>query len=458
MTTPPLEPYTPIPGPEPRGPNRLLLLAAGVLAAFILLAVIGIGLVLAFTPSLRARIPFLAQVAANGAPPEAPDKYAKNNGNGPITIEDDFSNATGLWEQSQTLVLGGTYEMRLDQPNYDSYGLFLGASDVRDFDMAVDMTQVSGSPVAEYGIRFRQASPDEHLMFSISGNGFFRLLRVSDKTYSSVVPWTKSEVINTGDGAVNRLRVIADGPNITGFINDQQVLEYRDAVQSSGQLTLGLVTFEQGDLAVRFDNIAGTAKDESLDASGQPLPEVDLAESFEDSSSVPWSVGGAEIANGAYEVFVGGNVQSWQQPLPTGSSQVEGNFVLEVDATLVSGTEGRTAYGIMFGDGGEFDFYTLYLYPEGGIGLFRSEKDGSGAAIAEPGLHDAILPGYDATNKIKIEVQDDTLSITVNDELIGTLRLEPGTEIRGMVGLIVNSGDVEGVRARFDNFRLAEIP
>jgi hypothetical protein len=458
MSTPPLEPYTPIPGPEPQRSNRLLLLIAAGLAGLIVLMIGGLVVLFLLVPDLRAQLPFLGQVAANGTPPEAPDKYAKNETSGPLSIEDDFSRATGLWEQSQTMVVDGAYEMRLEQPNYDSYGLFLGASQVSNFDMAVDVTQLSGSPVAEYGIRFRQASPGDHLMFSISGNGFFRLLRVSDETYSSAVPWTKSELIKTGEGAVNRLRVVADGATITGFINDQQVLEYRDAVQSSGQLTLGLVTFEQGDLTVRFDNIVGNAEDESGGVAGQTIPEVDLAEAFDNPATAQWSIGGAEIADGAYEVFVGGAVQSWQQPLPTGSSRVEGNFVLEVEATLLSGTEGPTAYGVMFGDGGEFDFYTLYLFPEGGVGLFRSEKDGSGGALIPPTLLEAIQPGYNATNKIKIEVLDNVLSITVNDQVLGEFPLNPDIEIRGMVGLIVSSGDAEGVRARFDNFRLEETP
>jgi hypothetical protein len=458
MSTPPLEPYTPIPGSERQSSNRLLLLIAAGLVGLIVLMIVGLVLLFTLVPDLRAQLPFISQVNTNGAPPEGPDKYVRNETSGPLTLRDDFSQATGLWEQSQTIVVSGTYEMRLEQPNYDSYGLFLGASAVRNFDMAVDVTQISGSPIAEYGIRFRQASPGDHLMFSISGNGFFRLLRVSDETYSSAVPWTKSELIKTDAGAVNRLRVIADGATITGFINDQQVLEYRDAVQLSGQLTLGLVTFEQGDLTVRFDNIAGKAEDESGGVAGQTIPEVDLAETFDDPATAQWSIGGAEIANGAYEVFVGGAVQSWQQPLPTGSSRVEGNFVLEVEATLLSGMTELTAYGVMFGDGGEFDFYTLYLFPDGSVGLFRSEKDGSGGALVPPTLHEAVLPGYNATNKIKIEVLDNVLSITVNDQILGEFPLNPDMEIRGMVGLIVSSGDVEGIRARFDNFRLEEMP
>lgn len=462
MTTPPIGPSTvpdtPVPVPEAAGPSRTLLVLAFGLGAFVVFAGVALVLLLLFAPGLRARVPFFGQVAANNAPPEAPDKYANKARSGPVTIEDDFSQASGLWEQSQTVVRDGFYELRLDQPNYDTYGLFLGGTDVRNFDLAVDVAQVAGDPIAEYGIRFRQASPGDHMLFSISGNGFFRLLRVSDESYTSAVAWTRHEAIRTGEGAVNRLRVVAQDATITCFINDQQVLEYRDAVQATGQLTLGLVTFEQGGLAVRFDNIAGEAQDESPTQAGTDAAMLDLSETFADPSRANWSVGGAAISEGSYEVFVGGAVQSWQQPLPTGASRVEGDFVLEVDATLVSGTEGPTAYGIMFGDGGEFDFFTLYLYPEGGIGLFRSAKDGAGEVIVQPGLVDAVQPGLNATNKIKIEARGNVLSVTINDQPLGDLELAQDVSFRGMVGLIVSSGDAEGVRARFDNFRLAEAP
>lgn len=452
MSEPPIDIYPP---PAPAGgPNRLLVLLVVVFGSFVLVAGLGLALLLYLSPAVRARLPLFAQVTTGQAPPEAPNKYANPDRSGPLLIEDDFARAQGLWEQSQTLVVDGSYELRLDQPDYDTYGLYLGAAAVRNFDMAVDVQQVAGDPIAEYGIRFRQAGPGDHLMFSISGNGYFRLLRVSDEQYISAVPWTRHEAIATNTGAVNRLRVIARDDSITAFINEQQVLEYRDTVQAAGQLTLGLVTFAQGGLAVRFDNIAGEAED----TSGDQVAPIDLAEDFSDPATIPWSIGGAEITGGAYEIFVGGAVQSWQQPLPTGSSRVDGNFILEVEATLLSGTEGNTAYGVMFSDGGEFDFFTLYLYPEGAIGLFRSEANGAGGAIVQPVLIEAINPGFNATNKIRIEARDAILSVSINGQALGDLEFQDGVNFAGMVGLIVNSGDLDGVRARFDNFRLEELP
>jgi hypothetical protein len=437
------------PEPAPRGRRRLLLILASALGGFVACAAIGLVLLVLATPTLRSRLAFLTPAA--GAPPEAPDKFAPPP-EGPVSISDDFSGASRRWDRSQTLIDGGGYELSLELDNFDSYGLFLGGTAITDFDLAVDATMVAGPPEAEYGIRFRQSAPDEHLIFSISPGGYYRLARVSDKTYSSLVPWTRDGRINTGVGAANRLRVVAVGPLITGYINGEQVLEYTDDQQLAGQLTLGLVTFDQGGLTVRFDNAEGFAI--SAPEGGEPM-RLPISESFDDPATTQWSVGGATVSGGAYEVFVGGPVISWQQPLPTGSSEVRGDFVLEVDATMLDGSTGGSGYGLMFGDGGEFDFFALLILPEGGIMLLRN--DNGSEVILPPVQIPAVQPGLDATNRIRVEVRGSQLLLTINDEELPPLEFAGDIDFGGMAGVILQGVDAGGIRARFDNFRLEEV-
>jgi hypothetical protein len=444
--------YAPEPaaaGTAPRGRRRLLLILAAALGAFVACAAVALVVLILLTPGLRSRLLFLNPIAA--PPPEAPQKYAGPPGDA-VTISDDFSGAGGRWDRSQTRVAGGAYELLLELDNFDSYGLYLGGDGIRDFDLAADVAMVAGPPDAEFGIRFRQSAPDEHLIFSISPTGFYRLARVSDRTYTSLVPWTRDRRIHTGVGATNRLRVVAEGPSITGYINGEQVLTYSDDQQQPGQLTLGLVTFEQGGLTVRFDNLEGFAM---AGAGGTEPARLELAEGFDDPAAARWSVGGATVSGGAYELFVGGSVVSWQQPLPTGSSTVQGDFVLEVDATMLSGNGGGAGYGLMFGDGGAFDFFALLILPEGGLMLFRNGPEGG--MIIPPVQVDAVKPGLDATNRIRLEARGQNLTITVNDEALPPLEFPDGIVFDGMAGVILQGADAEGVRARFDNFRLEEI-
>lgn len=379
----------------------------------------------------------------DNAPPESPRPADETIPPGPVLIEETFDEPTTRWDQSLNRVVNGTYELRVDTPNYDSYGLFLGASRVGDFDMAVDVQQVAGSPTSEYGIRFRQSGPGDYLMFSISGSGYYRLLRVSDNTYQSLVPWTRDERIATGPDAVNRLRVVARGPALRAFINDQEVIEATDEVGAVGQLTLGVTTFDEGGLVVRFDNIAGEAEG------------IDLREDFSDPEATLWSIGGATIEEGTYELFAGGGIQLWQQPLPPGSSEVE-HFVLQVDATFVNGPQQDEAYGVMFGDGGSFDFFSLFLFADGRVGLFVSDGTGNSGPLIPPTEFAAINTGIGATNSIRVEVTDNIISIAINDEPLP--EVESPFLVRGEAGVIVSSGETGSIQVRFDNFRLREIP
>lgn len=444
----------------PRGRRRLLLILASILGGFIACAAIGLVLLVLLTPTLRSRLAFINPVA--GAPPEAPDKFAPRP-EGPVAIDDDFSGGSQRWDRSQTSIVGGAYELSLELDNFDSYGLYLGGTSIADFDMAVDATMTAGPPNAEYGIRFRQSAPDEHLIFSISPTGFYRLARVSEEAYTSLVPWTRDQRINTGVGATNRLRVVATGPTITGYINGEQVLTYQDEQPQAGQLTLGLVTFEQGGLTVRFDNVEGFAV---LAPEGGELAQARLDETFDDPAVARWSMGGATVRGGAYEIFVGGPVLSWQQPLPTGTSEVSGNFVLETEASMTAGdlegTPGNSGYGLIFGDDGAFGFYSLMILPQGGIMLLRNDPGGV-STIIPPVPVDNINAGLNASNKIRVEVTGRQLTIAINDqpvtvngEQLPELELPAGMSFDGRAGLIVQSDNPDGVRARFDRFVLDE--
>jgi len=256
--------------------------------------------------------------------------------------------------------------------------------------------------------------------------------------YTSLAPWTFDGRIKTEPEAVNRLHVVAQGSSITGSINDVQLVTAEDKIDMGGQLTFGVTTFDKGGVVVKFDNVAGRAEN------------LDIQENFNNPEVAEWSIGGATIADGAYEITAGEGIQSWQQPLPNGSSSV-GDFRLDVDATLVITDSDAAAYGVIFGDGGSFDFYSLYLFPQGGIGLFRSERSGETITLVPPVPFEQVKPGKDVTNHIRLEVRGSVISITLNGTQLPDLELDQ--PIQGMVGMIVSNS----ATARFDNFVLQEL-
>jgi hypothetical protein len=377
-------------------------------------------------------------------PPESPRHTERSVPAGPVLLEEDFEEASPRWDQAAAQVMDGAYELHLDTPNSDSYGLFLGAAGVRDFDIAVDAQQIAGDPTAEYGIRFRQSGPQDYLMFSLSSAGYYRLVSVSDGDYESIVPWTAHPDIDTAPEAVNRLRVVAQGEDITASVNGDEVLQVTDEVGERGQFTLGLATFDEGNLRVRFDNMEGS------------IEGMALQEDFSEPEQVAWSISGARILEeaGMYELFAGAGLQSWQQPLPRSAFEVA-NFSAEVEVTTIEAGE-NTAYGLIFGDGGNFDFYTLLILPDGSLMLLRNEPEGE-TVLLPPSRLDIIETGPDATNTLGVEIRNDTLlTITINGEELPTVE-SPVPFEEGMVGMIVSSGEASRVQVQFDNFYLEEL-
>jgi len=413
---------------------RILAIALG---ALILLQLVALGVLFA-VPGLRLQVRSLWARPSAAAPPESPLPANLPALARPLKIEEDWDQPTARWEQSIARVVDGAYELRVDIPNYDSYGLFSSEQPIHNFDLAVDVQQVAGDATAEYGLRFRQTGPGDYFMFSISGSGYYRMLRVKGGAYSSLVPWTFDGRIKTGPGAINRLHVVAQDSSIAGSIDDASLVTVKDDDNVGGQLTLGVTTFDKGGVAVRFDNVAGTAE------------QLDLKEDFANAETVTWSLGGSTLKDGGYEISASAGIQTWQQPLPNGSSNV-GDFALDVDATLVSASGDSAAYGVMFGDGGSFDFYSLYLFPQGEIGLFRSEPGGQSATLVPPTPIELVKQGPGATNHLRVEVRGQTIGITLNGTKLPDLQLDQ--PIQGQVGLIVSSGTT----ARFDNFKLQEL-
>jgi len=435
---PPVPPggVLPKPGPEPRRTRYLPWVMAGCGSGLLIVVLMIAGLLLAF-PQLRTEVRLLvAPPKASLPPPPDSPRAGEVARAGPLRIVDDFNKPSAAWEQADARLVEGSYELRVDTPNFDSYGLFLGANGaIGALDMAVDVTQVDGPPDAEYGIRFRQPGPENYLMFSISGSGYYRLLRVENGDYHPVVPWTFSPRIQTGAGAVNRLRIVAEGTNVRGYINGRQVLTAEDPSPQAGQLALGVTTFRQGGLAVRFDTIQGNAE-------GQ-----DLAQDFS-ATTVPWSVGGSRIVDGHYELVADAGIQLLQQPQPPGSSRVR-DFTLEVEASLSEGGEG-SGYGVLFGYSENFTYYGLLLLPDGRLMLYQSAPDG-GATLLPTIPVEALHQGLNQTNTIRVELREEKLTVAINDETV--IDGEEIGQIEGEVGMLISSGET-GAVARFDNFRL----
>jgi hypothetical protein len=394
------------------------------------------GALLLLLPALREelllRLSNPQPVAA--PPPEQLERPSPGAPAGLPQISDSFDAPSSLWEISSSQINNGSYELRTDTPNYDSYGLFLGGGEIGNLDLTVAATQTEGPLDAEYGIRFRQPGPENYMMFAISSGGYYRLLRVSEGQFSSLTPWTFSPRIRTGLGATNALRVVAEGSLVRAWINGHQVLTYDDPELRPGQLGLGVTAFAEGGVVVRFDDIVGSAEGVGVD------------ESFDSPEAAPWSVGGSRIENGVYEMHAGTGLSILQQPQPPGSSRAR-DWTLEVDAALVEGANEGAGYGVLFGYSENFQYYGLLILGDGRIAL---TAPGSPPQVSPEALP-AVKTGPGELNRIRVEAREGRLTVAINGETVIDVE---GVELEeGEVGMLISSGDAGRAVAQFDNFR-----
>lgn len=112
-----------------------------------------------------------------------------------------------------------------------------------------------GSGKYEYGIVFR-ANPDrsEYYVFTVTNDGRYNVALYKDNTYTDLIPYTASDIVNTDEAGWNTFRVVMRGSRLNFYLND----EFLDTVTDSS-LDRGVVGFffynDTPDTEVGFDQL-----------------------------------------------------------------------------------------------------------------------------------------------------------------------------------------------------------
>jgi hypothetical protein len=127
-----------------------------------------------------------------------------------------------------------------------------------DFDLVVDAELIEGGREATYGLLFRMAGPEAFYRFELTGDGSFvvELRDASGQWQRPSKGWQKSPAIVPGPGAVNTLRVVAEGPNMAFYVNETLLEELVDSRYGEGKVALDAGTFGGQRTVVAFDNLA----------------------------------------------------------------------------------------------------------------------------------------------------------------------------------------------------------
>ncbi len=416
------------------------------LIGIIVLELIVLWSMLLIVPDLPQRIRRINAIPQAGAPP-ARQLTTSNDFARPLQITDSFDTPTPLWDQSYVSVRNQQLQTELFLPQSEVYTLWTGIADdptigsrVTDFDMQVDVTQSRGGDDAAYGIRFRQNTTDSYIMAAINARGYWRVIRSSFGDISDMTPWRFSSHIAPGLNARNQIRVVATDANIVFYVNGIKLTTISDLSPTSGQLTLAATTFTSGDLAVNFDNVRGRTAGKSFH------------DEFDSPTTAIFSQGGSYSRGGKYHIISSENVSVWQNPLPRAKTEVQ-DFHMKVEGTIVAGDPNQIAYGLLFGDKGDFGHTMVIINGNGQIQIVRNSNDGKDQSFIDPVIIEAFRPGVGVSNTIDINLHQGELSLKINNTDVGSVNI--GTSPPGSVGLIVICAKT-AAEVNFDNLIVTE--
>jgi hypothetical protein len=128
-----------------------------------------------------------------------------------------------------------------------------------DLRLTVEATHVSGPDDNEYGVLIRMqqtgSSADAFYAFSISGDGYARIARFGNGTWTVLgSDWSPSPAIRQGE-ATNVLEVVAQGTAFEFIINGEPVLQIEDVALKTGSIGVYAGAFAEGGVVVAFDNL-----------------------------------------------------------------------------------------------------------------------------------------------------------------------------------------------------------
>ncbi|MFB3766535.1 MAG: hypothetical protein ACE14P_14990 [Methanotrichaceae archaeon] len=121
----------------------------------------------------------------------------------------------------------------------------------------IEAIQESGPDDNVYGVAFRKVDWNNYYQFIISGDGYYKILKLKDNNWDYASSWKKPSAIHTGD-ATNLTGVVCNGHKFSFYVNDIKVDDYTDTDDCFGSGTIGFIAgteYSKGPVVVGFDNL-----------------------------------------------------------------------------------------------------------------------------------------------------------------------------------------------------------
>jgi len=346
---------------------------------------------------------------------------------------------------------------------------------VSDFYAAVDVLVVAESVEdIDYGLAFRVPDVNNQYSFQVNNSGVFAVYRSLDGASTHLtVGDTPAGVLRPGQW--NRLAVLAVGPIVVLYINDQEVGRVSDPFLAEGRFVLYAVLLKPGHFTVYLDNLE--VRQAPPDAQPPPTPRkvftscpgspavapadwpIMVCDTFEDNI-YGWWVGKEGLGESGGEIMMRvDGAYIWAFTSKTSLSRWEWSqlppvrdFFVSVQARRTSLSE-ETGYGLMF-RGQDSANYFVFLTNDLQQYWVEIRVNGFSRRLIEPTKSAAIRPGQANTLAVKGEGRHFTFYI--NDQQVAEL-----VDIhfkQGRFGVLSSFQQNDQGRIEFDNFEVRTPP
>jgi hypothetical protein len=130
-------------------------------------------------------------------------------------------------------------------------------------DFYLQITARTGPACSEkdaYGLLVRASAQDVDYntgyVFGVSCDGYYRFYRMDEGRYYSLRDWTANSNILTGPDRTNQLGLMADGQNISLYVNGVLLEHFQDSTHPIGQFGFMISSLKTFDFKVFIDDIA----------------------------------------------------------------------------------------------------------------------------------------------------------------------------------------------------------
>ncbi|MFO7942985.1 MAG: hypothetical protein R6U51_01580 [Anaerolineales bacterium] len=174
--------------------------------------------------------------------------------------EDNFSSSANWYtyqdNSSKMEVKGEKLILKVFQAeNYEYWGL--SVPELEDF--YLEYTGAFGESCSgkdRFGMIFRSPKENKGYLFGITCDGHLRLSAWDGEDYTTLQNWQKSEHIQTGPGAENRVGIKAKGTTLTGYINGHEVVSKKSDLFEKGRFGAMFAAAETPGFQVEITNAA----------------------------------------------------------------------------------------------------------------------------------------------------------------------------------------------------------